>query len=96
MRHVWLSVCSDADTILALRCMLRAAPQLLLVLPTLSGMQQQSPCSQEDPEWTAEKELCQRKGIPYQVPQKGSKVMLLIASATTKCCAGSYSCAYAY
>lgn len=25
---------------------------------------------QEDPEWTAEKELCMRKGIPYVAPTK--------------------------
>ena len=37
-------------------------------------------CFQEDPEWTAEKELCQRKGIPYQAPKK--KVRPLIACMT--------------
>ena len=36
--------CNGGDTILALVCMLRVAHQLLLMLPTLSGMQQQSPC----------------------------------------------------
>ena len=25
---------------------------------------------QEDPEWTAEKELCMRKGLPYVPPKK--------------------------
>ena len=25
---------------------------------------------QEDPEWTAEKELCMRKGLPYKPPKK--------------------------
>lgn len=28
----------------------------------------------EDPEWTAEKELCQRKGIPYQAPKQSTKI----------------------
>lgn len=71
--------------------MLMATHQLLLVLVPLSGLQQQTPCFQEDPEWTAEKELCQRKGIPYQATRKASKVMPLIASTTTN--AGIYSCA---
>jgi len=30
---------------------------------------------QEDPEWTAEKELCMRKGIPYQAPKQSAKVL---------------------
>ena len=80
MLHVCFSVCYDADAVLALGCMLRGECQLLLMLPTLSG---KSPCFQEDPEWTAEKELCQRKGIPYQAPKKGSKVMPLIICTTT-------------
>ncbi|KAL0051500.1 hypothetical protein WJX82_008707 [Trebouxia sp. C0006] len=28
----------------------------------------------EDPEWTAEKELCTRKGIPYQAPKQSAKI----------------------
>ncbi len=32
---------------------------------------------QEDPEWTAEKELCTRKGIPYQAPKQSAKVIRL-------------------
>ena len=41
----------------------------------------QMPCThvademQEDPEWTAEKELCMRKGIPYQPPKQSAKVI---------------------
>ena len=29
---------------------------------------------QEDPTWTAEKELCMRKGLPYTPPQKPERV----------------------
>ena len=30
--------------------------------------------SQEDPEWTAEKELCMRKGIPYVAPKQKENI----------------------
>ena len=29
---------------------------------------------QEDPEWTAEKELCMRKGVPYTAPHRAERV----------------------
>ena len=30
--------------------------------------------SQEDPEWTAEKELCMRRGIPYVAPKQKDNI----------------------
>ena len=34
-----------------------------------------TPCMrQEDPEWTAEKELCMRRGIPYAAPRQKENV----------------------
>ena len=30
--------------------------------------------SQEDPEWTAEKELCMRRGIPYVAPKQKENI----------------------
>jgi len=41
---------------------------------------------QEDPDWTAEKELCMRKGIPYQAPKPSSKVLQVgIARSSWHC-----------
>ena len=40
----------------------------MLFLPLLKAVLN----TQEDPEWTAEKELCMRRGIPYKLPKQGN------------------------
>lgn len=73
--------------ILALVYTVKAAHQLAELLPSSQACNTKTShskflvCFQEDPEWTAEKELCQRKGVSYQAPKK--KVRPLSSFTTT-------------
>lgn len=72
---VEVTLYNDADSVSCATLSEQCSPRACVTHVTTSPINNCSCFCQEDPEWTAEKELCQRKGIPYQAPKQSTKVM---------------------